>query len=200
MEGVYFYWFSWMLWVMYTFFMRKNKIRFVAAVSLLMVIILSPYDIDIGSFRITYSYIFLTIFTYYFVSRRRRWPLYYMFIASLILTLAFVSYHLFSLFDPIWLFMDRTWLLALIMAGLSIVLYTDHYSRLLLLISAMCQGDLLYAVIINRYAFPHTVGSLAFLDALMASCSLLFLWYFMENVAVFIDEFRQKFARETKQS
>jgi len=200
MEGAYFYWFSWFLWIIYTFFMKKNRVRLVVSISLLVIIILSPYDVAIGTLELTLSYVFLLFLTYYFVSLRRRWQLFYMFVSSLVLTLSFVTYHLFALFDPVWIFMDRTWLLALIISGLSIVLYPDYYSRLLLLICGACQGDLLYAVVLNHFSFPHTIGSFAFFDILMISCSLLLGWYFTENLAVFIDGFRQKFARETKQS
>jgi hypothetical protein len=199
-EGVYFYWFSWMLWIIYTFFMKKDRVRILVAASLLILISLSVYEITIGSFHLTLSYIFILIVSYYFAALRRSWRLIYMFISSAIVMLSYVSFELLALFDPVWVFMNRVWMLAVILTFITIMLYRDYYSRLLTLIIGSCQGDFLYAVILNRFSFPHLIGSLAFLDMLIVTCSFLFGLFILENMSTYIDWMMQKQVKETKQS
>jgi hypothetical protein len=199
-DGTYFYWFSWMFWVIYTFFMKKDKVRILFAAILLILIILSVYETAIGLFRFTLSYIFILILAYYFIALKKRWQLIYMLIVSVVVMLAYVSFQLFALFDPVWVFMNRTWMLAVILTFITMMLYSDFYSRLLSLIIGSCQGDFLYAVILNRFSFPHLIGSLAFFDMLFISCSFLFGWFVLENISIYIDSFMQKQVKETKQS
>ncbi|RAK22176.1 hypothetical protein B0I26_102165 [Anoxybacillus vitaminiphilus] len=200
MDGIYFYWFSWMLWVIYTFLMKKDKVRILFAVTLLMLIALSIYEISIGPFQLTLSYLFILFMAFYFAAMRSRWQFIYMLIGSMIVTLAYVSFQLFALFDPIWVFLDRTWMLAVILTIIVILLYGGFYSRLLCFIIGSCQGDFLYAVILKRFSFPHVIGSLAFFDMLLLSWSLMFGWFVLENASAYVDLLAQKGMKETKQS
>ncbi|MBA2870159.1 hypothetical protein HNQ85_000417 [Anoxybacillus calidus] len=200
MDGIYFYWFSWMLWVIYTFLMKKDKVRTLFAVTLLILITISIYETTIGSFQLTLSYIFILFMACYFAARRNRWQLIYMLISSIIVTLAYVSFQLFALFDPVWVFLNQTWMLAVILTIITIMLYGDFYSRLLCFIIGACQGDFLYAVILKRFSFSYVIGSLAFFDMLLISWSLMFGWFVLENASAYVDLFAQKGVKETKQS
>jgi hypothetical protein len=199
-DGIYFYWFSWILWVIYTFLMKKDKVRTLFAVILLILIMLSIYEATIGSFQLTLSYLFILVMAFYFVSLKTRWKLIYMLIGSTIVTFAYVSFQLLALFDPVWVFLNPTWMLAIILTIITCMLYHDFYSRLLCFMIGSCQGDFLYAVILNDFSFPHVIGSLAFLDMLLISWALMFGLFVLKNASIYVDLFAQKAVKETKQS
>jgi hypothetical protein len=199
-DGIYFYWFAWMLWVIYTFLMKKDKVRTLFAVILLILITLSVYETTIGSFQLTLSYLFILFMAFYFAALRNRWQLVYMLIGSMIVTLAYASFQLFALFDPVWVFLNRTWMLAVILTIITILLHGDFYSRLLCFVIGSCQGDFLYAVILKRFSFPYVIGSLAFFDMILISWLLMFGWFVLENMSAYVDLFAQKGVKETKQS
>jgi hypothetical protein len=198
-EGVYFYWCSWVCWIFATFFMKKTKKRTVLAASVLITIILSAYNVTIGLFSVTFSFLFILFFAYYFVAKKTGWKLVYMFMATITVTLAYVSFHLLALVDPVWVWMDETWMLAMILMFVCLMFYHDVVSRLLSVIIGSCQGDILYAFVLKRFSFPYVIGSFSFLDALMISCTCIFVWSLLEQLPLYVDTM-QKQIKRIKQS
>lgn len=183
MEGIFFYWFLWMGWVVSAFFMKKEAIRTRINILILLLLVVSPYTFSLFSLSLSLPFCMLLIISLYVVSKNTFAQILYYIISSLIITLAFVSFHLFELFDPVWLIFNRKWMLSLLIIYLTLMLCKTHLQRIITAIIGSCMGELLYFYILRNYNFPYEIGSYLFLDVIAISIGMLSLWYFFEKVA-----------------
>lgn len=197
-EGSYFYWLSWCLWMIYTFFAPKNRVRLLICLYILLLITLSAHDVTIYSFHMSLAYILMLMVSYSFVMEKTGISFIYFAFASASMTMLYAAFHFLLLFDPVWVFTEATWLLALVLLFTSFVLYRSFYDRLLVLTVSCCQGDFLYAFVLKQFSFPHLIGSLSFLDGWVLASACLFGWQWLEQLPMYIDTRFQKRAREVK--
>ncbi|WP_235822808.1 YphA family membrane protein [Cytobacillus massiliigabonensis] len=197
LEGLTFYWVSWFFWIAATFFMDKNHhSRFALSLYLLLLIIASPYTIALFDFDLSIAGLFLCCPLFYFASRLDWQKMIYLFICSFIIMLAYVCFHLFELFDPVWLIFPRNWMLAVILLIMSLLLHGKKRYRLFIVVLGSLQGEFLYALILSEYSFPYVIASLAFLDVLSLSAILLALWNGIEFLASFYERHFNLLERE----
>ncbi|NUK31248.1 hypothetical protein HT574_14445 [Parageobacillus sp. VR-IP] len=198
MDGIYFYSFFWIVWVIATFFMKKTAWRTMVAAVALITIILSSVSLNIGGFQITLSFLFLFFLSCYYAAKQSRRKLVYMAIAVLTIAFAYTSFQLLVLFDPVWIWMDRTWMLAIILLILCFLFYENIQSRLLCLVIGSCQGEMLYSIISHKISFSYIIGSYTFLDMVSLSACCMFIWALVDHIPVYIDG--KKSIRGTRQS
>ncbi|WP_199425933.1 YphA family membrane protein [Thermaerobacillus caldiproteolyticus] len=199
MEGIYFYIFFWMIWIIATFFMKKTERRTKLAAATLMTMALSRFGMNIGSFRVTLSFLFLLVSAYYLLAARQAvWNLAYMFLATITITFAYTSFRLLALCDPIWIWTNPTWMMAIILLIISFMFYRDMVARFLCLIIGSCQGDVLYAFVLKSFSFPYIIGSFSFFDTISVCCFCLLGWTLLEQLPLHVD--LKKTAKGTKQT
>ncbi|MGG6431426.1 YphA family membrane protein [Anoxybacillus sp. D401a] len=196
LEGSYFYWVSWFLWIVYTFFAPKNHVRLRICLYILLLITLSAHGITIDSFHISFAYILMLIVSYSFVMKQTGKAFIYFSFASASVTMLYAAFHFLLLFDPVWAFVEATWLLAFVLLFASLALYRSFDERLLVLTVGCCQGDFLYAFVLKQFSFSHSIGSLSFLDGWALATVCLFLWKWLEQLPIYIDARFQKRAKE----
>jgi hypothetical protein len=185
-----FYWISWSIWVYLTFILKKeNSYRRRLTTALLLVIILSNIHFPFWRFEINLSGLFLLIICYTAISGEKRKTIIYFYICSFIVSIAYVTFHLFEIFDPIWLIFKKEWMVGICIGYLSILLEKTVRGRLLIIISGTMQGEILYAYILSRYEFPYQIGSFAYLDACALTAALLLGWSCIEKFATFFENY-----------
>ncbi|AEH47430.1 YphA family membrane protein [Parageobacillus thermoglucosidasius] len=198
MEGIYFYFFFWILWIISTFFMEKTRQRTMLAAAALIAIILSSVSLHIGSFHVTLAFLFLFCFACYFAAAQTCRKLLYMVIAALTTAFAYASFQLLALFDPVWIWMDRTWMLAMALVIICLLFYENIQSRLLCLVIGGCQGETLYSIVSQKVSFSHVIGSFSFLDTVSISAFCLLIWSLFEQITMHVSS--KKTIKGTKQS
>lgn len=99
----------------------------------------------------------------------------YSLLSALIIAMLYTSFHLLEVYDPIWIVVDRLFLLSGALVYASVLLHEDRILRLCSLYIGMLQGELLVTLIFRKLHFPYDYGSLAFL---ISSPFLHFLWQF----------------------
>ncbi|MGG1675127.1 hypothetical protein ACIFOT_05155 [Neobacillus sp. NRS-1170] len=182
MEGTMFYWIYWTFWVYLTFIMEKqNPYRLKLSAIVLIVIIFSNYHFFIGSMEIYSSGLILLIFSYLFLGQEKLGALLYLFVGSLIVSIAYVTFHLFEIFDPVWIIFKKEWMMGIVIGYLAILLQKNLKGRLLIVICGTMQGEFLYAFILSKYDFPYPIGAFAYLDACSLIAGLLASWSILEN-------------------
>lgn len=188
MDGSLFYWIFWLIWVYLTFFFKKqNSWRIKLSAIILVVIIFSAQHIHIAGFDLSVSSIFLLFTAYATLHSEKTHILLYFFICSFIVMIAYVSFHLFEIYDPVWLIFNKEWMMGVCIAYLAILLQKELKGRVLIIFSGTIQGEILYAYILSRYDFPYAVGSLACLDTLSLTVLLLIGWSFIEKAGSFFE-------------
>ncbi|MEH7236602.1 YphA family membrane protein [Bacillus sp. JJ1562] len=196
MEGAIFYWICWMAWVCSTFLMKKNKERLFLSILFLMTIILSPYYVVIGDIKINCSILVIISYCLREISNRPKKQLLYLLICILTISLAYCSFLLFELFDPVWLLFNRNLMLGAVLIYVTIMLLKDFRLRLAGLLIGAIQGDILFGIIINNVNFPYEVGSFVFLDVISISFGFIFVWSSLEILLHHFDVMVQKNTKE----
>ena len=182
MEGTTFYLIFWTLWIFLTFFIdRQNPYRLKLSIIVLIAIFLSEFHYDLGNDQLYASGFFLLLITYFLFSREKRSTIIYNFICSYIVTLSYVSFHLFEIYDPIWIIINKQWMIGIFLGYLVIILQKSLKGRLLIILSGTMQGEILYAYILKKYQFPYSIGGFDYLDVLSLITMLLVGWSCFEN-------------------
>ena len=183
MEGLYFYWLAWIGWVWTTFFMNKsNPMRLKWTVLLLAVIITAPYTVDVVNIEVHMSALAIALFIFFETRRKKTGTFLYLFISSFIIMLAYTSFLLFELFDPVWVLFDRKIMLGALGFYLAVLLHKERQDRILALASGFLQGDILFSAILWKFKFPYAAASMAFMDLLFISLGLLLAWSAIETM------------------
>ena len=181
-----FYWICWMYWVFLTFFLDKlNPYRFKLSFFILISIILSNFHFVVWGFELYASGLFLLAVSYFLIGRERKGAIIYFFICSFIVSIAYVTFHLFEIFDPIWIVFKKEWMMGICFTTLAILLQKNLRGRMLIIVSGTMQGEFLYAYILSKYHFPYTIGSYSYLDVCLLISSLLVGWSCLENAGAF---------------
>lgn len=196
-EGLTFYWIAWMFWVITTFIMKKGSVtRFYTSLWILLLIIISPYSFFLYDYEISYVSIMLLMLLFYLVSTIKSFKAAYVLLSSFIIMLAYVCFHLFALFDPVWLIFPRNWMLSLLLISLSFILQAHKLYRFIIILLGSIQGEFLYAYILNKYSFPYLIGSYAYLDAIALAAALAAVWTGFEMLTSFYEKHMNQVEKE----
>lgn len=197
MEGFLFFWISWAFWILATFFMKRSgNERLILSIWLLLFIIISENSLSVFGLHISYASIFLFTTCFFYLAKVNRKVTLYIFLCTFIIMLAYASFHIFELFDPVWLIFPRYWMLSVILVVLSIVLQKKKFLRFFIMLLGSIQGDFLYAIILTKYSFPYLIGSFVYLDVVAISACLLAIWNGFELIA---DLFAKYYSQSEKE-
>jgi hypothetical protein len=183
MEGLYFYWLAWIGWILATFFMEKtNPVRRKMAAGILAVLIAVPYQMDVLVFNVNLAAFVIVIFLFFETRKKKLAEFMYLFLSSFIIMLAYASFLIFELLDPVWVLFDRRLMLAVAGFYLSILLQKKKSNRMIILAGGFLQGEILYGTVLLKFQFPYTISSLAFLETLIISVSMIVAWSAIETL------------------
>lgn len=177
MEGSLFFWLSWFVWIYVTFILDKgNKVRFPLAFSLLTTICLIGIEIELFGLQIAIPAVYLLVLSYIIFLGQSFWNLINIMIRIFILSAAVAFFFLFSLYDPVWIFINQEILLGLFITLLTILLFTEFKTRLFAVIIGLIQGEILYGLTLMNLSIHYQVGSLRLMDYLACTCLLISIW------------------------
>ncbi|MFT4413112.1 hypothetical protein ACLM5H_04545 [Fredinandcohnia humi] len=196
MEGTIFYWIGWMCWVCSTFYMKKSKERFLLSVFFLVLIIVSPYSFVLGTIKINISIFFILLFCFREISKKSSKQKLYLLICILTISLAYSSFLLFELYDPVWLLFNRNLMLSAALIYVTLMLVKDFRSRIIALLIGAIQGDFLYGIVVTNINFSYDIGSFVFLDVIAISFCFIFIW---SSIEVLLNHFDVLFQKNTKE-
>lgn len=166
----------------------------------LIAIILSPYHIEMFAFRVNASLLIFYLFVIMQIVKLSKGSILYKFICSYIIMMAYASFLLFELYDPVWVLFDRNWLLGVILCYLCVLLQQLKWNRAYILIIGMVHGDMIYSMVLQRIGIDYSIGSSAFLNVFAASLAALFIWSLAETILVNIDQYVNSHIRGKQKS
>lgn len=108
---------------------------------------------------------------------------------SFLVALAYASFQLFVLLDPIWVMMEPVYLQGLFINYLVLLLSKDWKIRVLVLILGMIIGDIVYGGVLTYQSLPYVSLSFSWHDAIMLVLIIQLLWSYLEYVSKWL--FRQ---------
>jgi hypothetical protein len=188
LDGSVFYWICWCFWTFLTFVVNKqNPYRLRLSAFILSLIILANYHFTLIGFDFYAGGLLLLLAAYAFTYREKNKTIMYFFICSFIVSIAYVTFHLFEIFDPVWVIFNKDWMMGILICYLSILLQKGLKGRLLMVASGTMQGEFLYAYILRKFDFPYSAGTLTYLDAFAIITILLVGWSCLENAGIYFE-------------
>lgn len=190
MEGILFYWFCWIGWVILTFiYPKKHPLRLPLAVWLLAAMVFANCSLTFFALEWNGTGLFIIVTIYLYIARLHWKQILYFLLTAFILMLVTVCFLFFELYDPVWIIIDRNWLLAGFAVYVVLLLHSDHFVRLLALLFGMVHGEIFYAFILKQFSFSYPVSSLVFLDALALACFMVVLWNGLEVLTAYFNKY-----------
>ncbi len=187
MDGIFFYWVSWIVWVCVMFFIPKTvAYRFDFLFHLLAIMVLVGYTLEVSSFTMHISGLYLFLILCVYIRKRSPLKTIELVIGSLIVTLAYASFQLFSLLDPIWLFIKAPYLLCIFLNYLILLLFKDWKSRMSVLLLGMTLGDLVYSGLLHFHSMTYVALSYAWHDNVVMVLTANALWRVLEVLCGYI--------------
>jgi len=177
MEGNMFYLFAWILWLIPTFFMEKeNKNRLKYACILMTAMILYPYHFSFMGLEVSVLLFVQLMSAFIYTSRLKLSQQLYTVLTSFMIMLAYCSFQLLSILDPVWLLIDKGVLLSAMLVILSVMLHRNIACQILMMIIGSSVGEVLYGYMLHYYNMHLEIGSPAFFDSLLLCISSITAW------------------------
>lgn len=164
MDGIFYYWFSWVLWVILTFIMPKNKNRTIYSVWILITIIFSNLYITSDYLEISIAYLSIIIGGFILLSTLKRKGL--LLFSAFSIMIGYASLLIWETNAPVWIFMPRLLIIPIICVLLTVILTKKFISRITISLIGLCSGEFLYSLLLTNYSITKTIGGLVFLDTL----------------------------------
>jgi hypothetical protein len=188
MEGTMFYLVYWCFWIFLTFILsRQNPHRLKLSAVLLIQIILANIHFRVAGFDVYAGGLFILLLAYASSYQEKLITILYFCICSFIVMIAYGAFHLFEIFDPVWIIFNKDWMMGICLCYLAILLQKDLRGRLLIIASGTMQGEILYAYILKRFDFPYPIGAPGYLDVFAISSILLTVWSCLENFGAYFE-------------
>lgn len=154
-------------------------------------IICSPLHVTIASFTVSINALLLSVVAFIGIALYSIWKKLYSLLSALIIAMLYTSFHLLEVYDPIWIVVDRLFLLSSALVYAAVLLHEDRILRLCSLYIGMLQGEL-FVTIISETAFPYDYGSLAFLDSVAVSTFFMAILFWIAKASVYMEQFKRK--------
>jgi hypothetical protein len=166
-SGIIFYWFSWIIWTIVTFFMKKNRRRTAFACWILLAICCSNIFIDIEGFHFSVILLLLIVGSLLMLVKQPR-LLYHLF-SSFTITIGYVSMLMWEINAPVWIIFSRVITISFLLGIVTLLFSKEFYSQLAICVFGTSIGELLYHFILAGYGLRANAGDFAFLDCLLAA-------------------------------
>lgn len=200
-DGILFYWFSWILWIIVTFFMRKGRNRLVFASCILLSIIVSSITISIYSL-FTISFTFIVLFLYSLVILANLSNHMKLTFASATISICYIALLIWEKVSPVWMIFPRIIIFAFIIGFVAIILSNQFYVRIATTLFGMNIGEVIYSFIWYRYGVLEEVGDLVFLDTLFTLLLLLTILAILQKgkqrITLFLNHYKQSMRWQVK--
>ncbi|MCK1991334.1 hypothetical protein [Peribacillus muralis] len=187
MDGILFYWMSWIVWVFVMFFIPKTvPYRFDFLFHLLAVMLLAEYKLEISLLSLHLSGLYLFLILCVYSRKQSTFKIMELICGCLIVTLAYASFQLFSLLDPIWLIMKPSYLLCFFLNYLILLLFKNWKHRLFVLLIGLIMGDIIYSLLMVYHSLPYVALTFAWHDNAVLVLGANILWRMFEIFGQYI--------------
>lgn len=196
--GFIFYWLSWLLWIITTFFMKKEQLRLFLSTLILLTILGSDIYLSIGNYDLLVSFIALIIISGLLHANFLK-PYYHLF-GSFTIMIGYTSILLWKQ-NSFWgILISEFYLIPSICCIIIILMIKGLYSQLVTGIIGISTGEILYGFILSGYHLPAKIGDLDFFVNLYMIVLYLLLWHIIQNGKLPLYILRTKVQTSSQQS
>lgn len=151
--------------------MEKSTLRNFYMIWLLMIITASPYLISFASVQISMAYVVLLIGTLFLFGLKSLQL--YEYIVAFICMVGYAAILIWEIIAPVWFFMPRTVILALLIVSTLLLCIRMPNRRMIVSVIGLTFGQLLYELILMVYHLHDVIGALQEMTILSVTLLLL---------------------------
>ncbi|HET7616553.1 MAG TPA: hypothetical protein VFK27_06275 [Bacillales bacterium] len=188
-HGLLFYWTVWTAWVVVTFLLPKERLRTELAILILLVLIGSARTLTLYHFQLNAALPVILIYCYWKLSGLKRSKLVYTVAVSHIVTLAYMGFSMYTLYDPAVLWIDRKWMTAVLIFLAVQFMVRSFVLRIVAAVIGTIHGNVLLALTLSGLSLSVLAGSLHFFDMLACCLSLMLAWKGYEQLTHYLHLF-----------
>ncbi len=196
MEGQFFYLIGWLSWIIITFFFSDRKKRFQLSCVVLLLLSTSTVYASFLGFSWNGAFLILVVATFIYLvgTLKKRLMIHYFSISTV--SLAYVCFSIFEIFDPVWVIFPRHWMLGFILLYICLIVFKKKNERYVYLLAGIIQGEIITIVLFRNIFSYSVIGDYFFWDIVAVSIAGLSLWLFFEQLTLYLDTFIQKHVKE----
>lgn len=172
MDGLFFYWIIWMGWVVAVFFLPKTTVRSQLICHILILIILSGYELAVYPYRVGLGGLYLLVCLLIYNRKLSFIHTSYFVFKFCTIGIGYAAFQLFALLDPIILIFDASWMQAIAINYTAFLLFKDWKQRISAIIIGMVLGDCVFAGLLAVHTLPYKSISLEWLDNVTLSVTV----------------------------
>lgn len=179
-SGLIFYWISWMLWVIITFFMEKTNQRLILASWILLILIGSNVYIELFTYSISIAFIFLFIGTLLLTTQSKR--LYYSVFSSFTIMIGYIAILIWEKVTPVWFIFPRELFIPFFIFVLLTLFSKRFYHRLAIGLLGVSFAEIFYFFILSDGYVSSIIGKKEFFDHIAILIIFLLLSSLLQSV------------------
>ncbi|SDJ67202.1 YphA family membrane protein [Sediminibacillus albus] len=162
MDGLLFYWISWILWVIFTFLLKKTKVRFYLSVWILLLLSCSNTVVEILDYKVNIAIFVSFVCAILYMAKSPDWM--YQLFGSLCMTFSYIGILLWELISPIWLFVPRIIIIPFLAMIMLYFIADNLIDKCMIWCLGLTSGEILHGLIMNSYGFQPVIGERSFFD------------------------------------
>ena len=174
-NGLLFYWISWLLWVYVTFVMRKDRVRTILGLWILLIIGGSSINLTILGYTLTLSYLFLIVGAMIMLAKTSH--LFFRLFSSFTIMILYMTMMVWQNYVPIYMIFSKTYIFPFVIAFITVLIARGFYNRVSITLLGISAGELMYSFILSSYSIKVPTGGFSFFDSVMI---ILFLFIGVE--------------------
>ncbi|GAK02402.1 hypothetical protein JCM19037_633 [Geomicrobium sp. JCM 19037] len=182
MESLLFFWFSWILWVLISFFYEKSLARFYLAAAVLVGMIVYPLSWSGESYTVPFAFgvALITAIVWAGNVPKKRWLA--LIVCALSLMFMYAAIELAYWFSPVIFYAHDVWVPAAAIFFLTVFVYRYRDSRYPLAMLALCFGELLTGWVLVPLREGLFIADALFFNRLTAVLVLFVVWHMIESL------------------
>ncbi|WP_186577817.1 YphA family membrane protein [Aquibacillus kalidii] len=196
MDGLFFYWISWLIWIIVTFLRQKDRTRNILAFCLLVIITLSNKEIVIESVTFNCSLLFIYLGALIMVVTGNN-KISVIF-KSFCIVFGYVGLLFWEQISPVWVVFPRTVTLSLIGFITLTILSGNFKEKCTVWLLGMTNGEILHGMILQSYEMTESIGEFAFLDLLLIEIGLLIVVHYIIVLKNKLDQYSELIEKQKK--
>lgn len=192
MDGAFFLWFAWMGVVITVFFLKASNKRKHLTFLLLLAICSINVEFQLMEYTVTGLFLFALIYGYNVLLTYMQVTRVYAVIIMLIVTAAYTSIELFSIYDPVFTYLYTKWSVSAILFIIIHISLHSSAERCALLLLGVLHGEVILTTLFHQMGINRVAGELASFDIVAISIMSTVVWHYFVQLTAHLEKIVRK--------
>lgn len=192
MDGAFFLWFAWMGVIITVFFLKDSNKRSSLSFVLLLGICIVTIEFNVMEYSFSALILLSMVYGYHILLTYMQVTRIYAVIIVLMLTAAYTSIELFSIYDPVFTYLYTKWSVSAILFIIIHISLHNSAERCSLLLLGVVHGEVILTTLFQQMGIKRVAGELASFDILAISIMGTVVWHYFVQVTAHLEKLVKK--------